>query len=225
MRQRLALCIGLIILCAVIGTVIENMRTDRIPVNDKTDSTQLMLGMLGELRYTLAAFVWLKADFYHHEYDYSNKDWRSNEALMSLIRLVTILDPHFVQAYDFGGYHLAVNLGRPKEAIKFLDEAIRNNPDNFELNWEMGYVLTNQKKYREALGYLLQARALWTQKSHMDDVALKQIWVVSRIAHCYYELDEWKEARTYCKEWLKISPDAYWPQQKLKIIDEKLKDH
>jgi tetratricopeptide (TPR) repeat protein len=225
MNMKLVLCITLIVLCSILGMVIENMRTDIIPITEKTDATEIMLGMLGELRYTLAAFVWLKADFYHHEYEYGGKDWRRNESLMALIRLVTLLDPHFVQAYDFGGYHLGINLGKPLEAMNFLEEGIKNNPDNFQLIWEMGYLLTNQKKYSEALPYLLKARGLVNQKTTMDNVALKQIWVVSRIAHCYYELQDWEEARRYCEEWLTINPLANWPKDKLKFIEEKLKPH
>ncbi|MDQ7823414.1 MAG: tetratricopeptide repeat protein [Candidatus Eremiobacteraeota bacterium] len=219
MNKKIAALIVLLVFCAVIGARLESMQLVQNRIQAGSSSTQMLLSLLGELRYTLAAFIWLKTEFYHHEYEFTQKDWRQNEPLMPLIRLVTLLDPHFVQAYDFGGYHLAVNLKKPDEALNFLHEGIEHNPQSFELLWETGYILYQEKKYREAIPYLLQALPLWRQSSSMDNVALKEIWVVSRIAHSYWELGEYQNAEKYLREWLTLAPMANWPVEKLKEIE------
>jgi tetratricopeptide (TPR) repeat protein len=215
MNKKIAIIIVLAVLCALIGHYAESISPQQKISPTENSSDQLLLNMLGETRYTLAAFAWLKADFYHHEYEFNAKDWKKNEALMSLIRLVTYLDPHFIQAYDFGGYHLAINLDRPDEGLAFLDEGIRYNPSSFELLWEKGFILAQQKKYREALPFLLKALPLYNQHTNMDNTALKKIWVLSRIAHCYAELKDRDNTRRYCEEWLQISPEASWPRETL----------
>lgn len=221
MKTKILVFTFILIICAIIAYNMDRISPGSGKISKDSSSTQILLNMLGELRYTLAAFVWLKADYYHHEYEYNKMDWKRNESLMSLLRLVTILDPHFVQAYDFGGYHLAINLKKPQEAYRFLKEGIANNPGRFELYWELGFILTQEKKYNEALLYLLPALQLVNQTTFMDETALKKLWVVSRIAHCYFELGDWDNAALYCKEWLKMNTRATWPRQKLEIIEKR----
>jgi len=208
----------------MLGLTVEKIKPDYgRGITAKSDSREMFLSVLGEMRYTLAAFVWLKADYYHHDAEASRQPWTENKSLMPLIRLVTYLDPHFVQAYDFGGYHLAVNLKKPEEGINLLQEGIRNNPDSFDLLWEMGYVLSGQKRYSEAIPYLLKALPLAEQKSTMDDVAEKKVWIISRLAHAYYAEKDYDKALEYCREWRLLKPNYNWPRQKIEEI-EKMKN-
>ncbi len=224
MKKKYLLFLVFLFAAVMLGLSIEKLKPGSGQgLNEKSDSRQIFLSMLGEMRYTIAAFAWLKADYYHHEYEFNAKDWRSNESLMSLIRLVTYLDPHFVQAYDFGGYHLGINLGKPKEGISLLEEGIRNNPDSLDLLWEMGYVLSEQKRYKEAIPYLMQARALVDQKSTMDEIGEKKLWIVSRLAHDFYAEKDYDKALIYCRDWLILKPNANWPRQKIEEM-EKMKN-
>lgn len=159
-----------------------------------------LLDILGELRYTAAAILWLKTDYYQHEYEFQGHDYRTNEPIMPLIRLVTILDPHFVQAYDFGAYHLAVNLKKKEESMKYLQEGITNNPDAFELNWEYGFLLYLDKKYSESLPFLLKARTLRNQRTPVYDDWIKMAWINSRIIKILKEKGRNREAEFYQKE-------------------------
>ncbi|MGV8118718.1 MAG: tetratricopeptide repeat protein [Candidatus Xenobiia bacterium LiM19] len=224
MKKKKLLLLVFFFAAVMLGLLIEKMRPEHGQgVTEKSDSRQIFLSMLGEMRYTLAAFVWLKADYYHHDAEASGENWTENKSLMPLIRLVTYLDPHFVQAYDFGGYHLAVNLKKPEEGINLLQEGIRNNPGSFDLLWEMGYILSEQKRYKEAIPYLLQALPLVEQKSTMDEVAEKKLWIVSRLAHGYYAEKDYDKTLQYCREWLVMKPNYNWPRQKIEEI-EKMKN-
>ncbi len=165
--------------------------------NNADNSPSALLDILGELRYTAAAILWMKTDYYQHEYEYQGLDFRNNEPIMPLIRLITILDPHFVQAYDYGAYHLSVNLKKKQESIKFLQEGITNNPDAFELNWEYGFLLYFDKKYKEALPFLMKARTFRTQKTPVYDDWIKIVWIDSRISDILKKIGRSKEAEIY----------------------------
>ena len=168
--------------------------------NTTSSNPSALLDILGELRYTAAALLWMKTDYYQHEYEYQGFDYRTNEPIMPLIRLVTILDPHFVQAYDFGAFHLAVNLKKREESIKFLQEGITNNPDAFELNWEFGFLLYYDKKYSEALPFLFKARTLRKKKTPVYEDWLKIVWIDSRIIKILEAKGRNKDAEFYRKE-------------------------
>jgi tetratricopeptide (TPR) repeat protein len=220
MKLRIILLCSLLIICTILGSALSSIKPISRNLALDSDSSKVVLGMLGELRYTLAAFIWLKADYYHHEYELNGKRWEQNKALMSLIRLVTILDPHFTQAYDFGAYHLGFNLNHYDEAYAFLEEGLRNNPDSFELNWEKAYLLYTQKKYTEALPFFLKALREFNRKSYMDQSLDKKLWVLSRLTGCYMELKDWDNAYSYCRQWLAVNPESPIPKEKLEIIQK-----
>ena len=73
---------------------------------------------------------------------------RSSEAsfnlLAPLLEITTNLDPHLIPAYEFGGSFLAPpppnGAGQPDRAIQLLDYGIRNNPDDWRLYYNLGFV-------------------------------------------------------------------------------------
>jgi tetratricopeptide (TPR) repeat protein len=122
---------------------------------------QLLAGILGEFRSTIADILWVKVDDYFHssvsEEDHErihpgHKDWHPNKEaqhraetnpdaeFMPLIRLVTWLDPSFMMAYQVGGWWLSNKLNKSEEAVSFLKEAVRNNPQRFEGYYELGWL-------------------------------------------------------------------------------------
>jgi len=91
---------------------------------------------LGQIRGLAADFLWLRVDEYQHRRRIVGGDLlrQDDEALMPLVRLITWLDPHFVDAYALGGQWLAFHFNRPHEAVAFYEEGIRNNPQDFDLH-------------------------------------------------------------------------------------------
>lgn len=75
------------------------------------------------------------------------KDWNL-VLLESLLRITTELDPHYIAAYRFGALFLPdIN---PEGAIKFVQNGINNNPDDWRLYQDLGYIYWKQGSYREA---------------------------------------------------------------------------
>ena len=174
-----------------------------------------LLDIVGELRYTAAAILWVKIDIYHHEHEFRGKEIMRNAEILPLFRMVTLLDPHFIQAYDTGAFNLVVDLKKVDEGLAFLREGIRNNPDSFELNWEYGFLMYYEKKYEEALPYLLKAYENRDKTvTNIYDDNMKIVWINSRIINCYEELGQPEKANPY-----QIELDEYTARESLERED------
>jgi len=82
-----------------------------------------------------------------------------NYALLGpLLEITTHLDPHLVVAYQFGGSFLAPQppqgAGEPGRAIQLMEYGIRNNPNDWKLYYNLGFV-----EYMEIKDYAKAADA------------------------------------------------------------------
>lgn len=64
--------------------------------------------------------------------------------LAPLLEITTHLDPHLLVAYEFGGSFLApkppYGAGEPRRAIELMEYGIQNNPGNWRLYYNLGFV-------------------------------------------------------------------------------------
>lgn len=64
--------------------------------------------------------------------------------LAPLLEISTALDPHIIPAYQFGANFLAPappnGAGQPARAVELMRYGIRNNPDNWHLYYDLGFV-------------------------------------------------------------------------------------
>jgi len=124
------------------------------------DTPKKLLGTaFREIRVTIADILWIKVDTYFHagltkeehelihpghpehleglEQQHQNQE---NAEFLPLIRLVTELDPNFIDAYRSGAWWLWKRLNETQPAIDFLKEGIENNPDRFELHYDLAWL-------------------------------------------------------------------------------------
>lgn len=206
------LLILLVLAIFFMGQAVGRTKISMTPANqDQLTPMGLFLEALGEMRYTLAAYLWIKTDIYHHEMIAEGLDWKKNTAIVPMIRFVTILDPHFVAAYDFGGYHLAVNLGRADEGLKFLFEGLRNNPENSDLLQTMGFVCFHLERYAQAVIYLERALPGRTTR-------IVRLNTLRLLAHSWIRLGEKTKALYYLGEILKMEPGMPWARKQYEIL-------
>ena len=101
----------------------------------------------------LADIYWTRAVQYfggrHHDYA------QSYNLLFPLLQITTQLDPHLVVAYEFGASFLAppppAGAGQPEQAVRLMEYGIQNNPDNWRLYYNLGFVYyINLKDYQKA---------------------------------------------------------------------------
>ena len=100
----------------------------------------------------LADIYWTRAVQY-----YGGKHARGGgrfELLPALLNIATELDPHLIPAYEFGGTFIATpppsGAGQPQEAIRLVEYGIANNPDNWHLYYDLGFIYYDLKDYRSA---------------------------------------------------------------------------
>ena len=104
----------------------------------------------------MACIYWTRAVQYfgyrHHNFA------ASYDLLAPLLEITAHLDPHMVVAYEFGSSFLAPKpphgAGDPQSAIDLIEYGIQNNPDNWRLYYDLGFVyymeLRDYKKAAEA---------------------------------------------------------------------------
>ena len=100
----------------------------------------------------LADVYWTRAVQYfgtqHHRGDTDNR------LLYPLLNLTTQLDPHLIPAYEFGAAFLAspppMGAGLPQQAVELVEYGIRNNPHDWRLYYDLGFVYYDLKEYAKA---------------------------------------------------------------------------
>jgi tetratricopeptide (TPR) repeat protein len=113
----------------------------------------------------MACIYWTRAVQYfgyrHHYYA------TSYNLLAPLLEITTHLDPHLVVAYEFGSSFLAPKpphgAGQPERAIELMEYGIQNNPDNWRLYYDLGFVY-----YMELHDYK-NAAATFERGSHIPN--------------------------------------------------------
>lgn len=88
--------------------------------------------------------------------------------ILPWLRLSAELDPQRVETYTVAAYWLRTRLGKTQEAEQFLREGLRNNPDSYEILFELG------RLYHEVHGDNTRARNVW-------DLALRK-WAAAEAA-------------------------------------------
>ena len=76
------------------------------------------------------------------------------------------LNPHNVEAYVVGAYWVGSRLGKVDEALKFLREGMKHNPDAWQIYSEAGSFYFHQKKnYIQAVKLYSKAESLMSEKN------------------------------------------------------------
>lgn len=176
--RRVLIAVALLI--AMAANVAMQPWYNTLFMGPQRDTTALgvLLEALGEVRTFLAQTIWFETDLYHHQLEAEGVVWTQERDLMSMYRMITTLDPRFVEAYDIGAYQLVQNFHKVDEGLAYLDEGVRNNPDSAQLRFEKAFLLYFLKRYREAAAEAGLAMALYAP----DPAALLQMEPSSQIA-------------------------------------------
>ena len=93
--------------------------------------------------------------------DMSHHKHRDPKETLPLFRLMTLSNPHFIPGYTTGAAMIARDKTRYIEAIDFLIEGERQNPDSIEIQTALGLLMTAKTRtYARALPHLQKAIAL-----------------------------------------------------------------
>ena len=122
---------------------------DALYINSPTMVKRASLGFNG----LMACLYWTRTVQYfgHRHFDSAH----TYNELAPLLEITTALDPHLLPAYQFGASFLAPRppggAGQPDRAIHLMEYGIANNPDNWRLYYDLGFVYyTELKDYKRA---------------------------------------------------------------------------
>lgn len=120
------------------------------------------LAALTGFRQVIAGLLWVRADSFFHSGNY--------DAILPLIRLITWLDPNWLDVYSTGAWHLMYNFTDTDQrsdrrylpvGIALLNEGIAANSEVFDLYKEKGWNLFDKvKDYDEAVKAYRQAQGV-----------------------------------------------------------------
>ncbi len=145
------------------------------PSSNANPIVALSLSMSRELRQVVASYVWLRIDEYFHS---TQTPLRYNREIVPLLKLVTIFDETFIDAYFILAHHLAFHLKNHGPAVELLKEGIsRNikplNPRISELYFEAGWILSlDLNETAEAILTLREGKKYLTDQCDYDNAHL-----------------------------------------------------
>jgi hypothetical protein len=146
--RRTTITASILLVTCLAGSVLLLRRLDRerngatlaevLYISSPTLLKRMSLGYDG----LLADVYWTRAVQY-----FGDKLTRGSEhfdLLAPLLEITTTLDPHLLVAYDYGSNFLAPKIpggaGQPERAVKLAEFGIRNNPGQWHLYYDLGFV-------------------------------------------------------------------------------------
>lgn len=192
-------------------TVREINKGQRTPLTGL--STEFVLGPLLGLQQAVAGLLWIRADEFFHEGDY--------DAILPIVRMVTWLDPHNLDVYITGGWHLAYNFTDSSErsdrryipaSQRLLEEGDLNNPEVYDIAFELAWQNSDKlKNYGRAEFWLRQA----IQRKAADNTGAPTQPVPMFVYHTL--------AHSLARQGKVMESVAVW-KQALEMTEAKLKD-
>ena len=159
--RRVTVATSLVLLFSLASSIFLLRRLDQVRTTATLDEVlylnspkwvkRLSLGYTG----LLADVYWTRAVQYFggKHVTAAAKDYR---LLYPLLEITTELDPKLIVAYQFGANFLAPKppegAGQPDQAVALVEHGIRNNPDNWKLYYELGFIYyyMESKNYAKA---------------------------------------------------------------------------
>jgi 6-phosphogluconolactonase/glucosamine-6-phosphate isomerase/deaminase len=117
--------------------------------------------LTGEFRTVFANMLWIKVDKYLHERIEHGGDAFENKEAMPMIRMITELDPHFIEAYRTGAMLLYIGLNKdaPQGFGNFLRDRIFGQVNFKSVNYLQGNAADPEQECRR-YSELLRSRKI-----------------------------------------------------------------
>ena len=244
-RSLMGLVVVLFVAIGALQTVIDPVQLKMIEAaksKSEGGANELMVQLPGQFivaslvgfKEVIAGALWIRADTFFHKGEF--------QAIVPIVRLVTWLDPHNIDVFTTGAWHMDYNFVDEANSmsdkryipasIALLKEGIRNNPDIWDLYFELGWTHYNKKimDYEKSLYYIEEA----TKRPGVDPNTGKKIsrhdYVDHMLAHAYAKvgrfddaIDTWQKCRKRVEKLLaRERRDTYVDQGSLDVIDRNL---
>lgn len=161
---------------------------------------QFMIGALVGFREVIAGILWVKCDEFFHNGQY--------ETVVPLVRMITWLDPHQIDVYCTGAWHIGYNFtdsGQRADyrympaAIALLKEGIQNNQGIYDPEQDLGFNLYQLKMYD------LPQCIYWLRKAEAEKDS--QYSISRLIAHALEKNGQLDECERQWRKCLKMADE------------------
>jgi len=146
-----------------------------------TPFDSLLPALLG-VREVMASLMWVQADEYFHHGEY--------RPIISMVKQITMLDPHQLDVYATGAWHMAYNFMDKRliaDGVKFLEQGTKNNETVYDLFFELGYMHYDKTK---DFGKAVDAYQLATTKATTTGKTTPPSYVRHQLAHAMEKMGD-----------------------------------
>lgn len=155
MKSSFTYIVLFIVLCSLFGwtqnmilDARKGMRTEEkiLMLSDRPEVTKIMsLGFDN----VVADLLWIRAIQYFGG-NFSTLDMQEKrDGMMNLLNNLVGLDPKFIGAYKFAGFVINESMKEPETAMNFLIGGAENNPEDWQLSFDAGFIGFYQLKQYE----------------------------------------------------------------------------
>lgn len=139
---------------------------------------EFALGAATGFREAIAGLLWVRTDKFFHEGNY--------DAIVPMVRIITWLDPHNIDVYQTGAWHMDYNFTDQEQrsdrryipySLALLEEGIANNPDVAKLYADLAFTHYFRKlcNYGDAVKWYELAQNGDILHSHPNDAFGQQL--------------------------------------------------
>jgi tetratricopeptide (TPR) repeat protein len=156
--------------------------------------------------------------------EHTHLEGGNEREILPWLKLSAELDPHRVDTYTVAAYWLRNSIGKVAEAEQFLREGIRNNPQSYELWYELGqlYEENRHDTFRARNAWHLALR-YWDQseprKSDPDWIGWEKI--VVRLANLEENAGNLDRAIAYLKTVVPHSPSPQALKERITELEQR----
>jgi tetratricopeptide (TPR) repeat protein len=157
--------------------------------------------------------------------EHTHLEGGNEREILPWLKLSAELDPQRIDTYTVASFWLRNRLGKPAEAEAFLREGLRNNPNNYELLFELGRLYNeNYSDPKRALHVWELALKNWQEvepkQKNPDLVGLEQMLI--QLARLEEKTGNLSAAIKYLEMATSCSPNPALLQQQISDLKAKL---
>ena len=213
--------IGVVVALVAVSIALQNNidpHRDRIqpPLGGKSQTKLIfqlpapyIIASFTGMRESVAGLLWVRADEFFHSGNY--------EAIFPLVRIITWLDPHYMDVYKVGAWHLDFNITDSSErsdrrlippALALMREGIENNRETFDLPFDLAFTHYHlkMKDYENARKWMEVAQTRPDLSSEAVEARERYPLVVKRmLGHMYEKCGDIESAK---RQWRRTIADS-----------------
>jgi tetratricopeptide (TPR) repeat protein len=160
-----------------------------------------------------------------HITEHTHLEHSNEREILPWLRLAADMDPQKIETYTVGSFFMREHLNQPREAEAFLREGLRNNPNSYEILFELGRLYDeNYQDLNRARNVWELALRRWLQQDPKDQKENKLDFeeITIHLARLEHDAGNWQQAINWFQAAQKVSPDPGALQQQIDGIKKKM---